>query len=90
MLFCEIGDKYYQKIKTGYSKTKKEIDWISNNKIEYVTDANSNYGILFDDDYYDLAKYVCQKKAKTGYPKAYRVTWAKESGRQSFKNCKTT
>jgi len=74
--FCEIGDKYYQKIKTSYSKTKKEIDWISNNKIEYVTDANSNYGILFEDDY-DLAKYVCQKKAKTGYPKAYRVTWAK-------------
>jgi len=74
--FCEIGEKYYQKIKTSYEKTKKEIDWISNNKIEYVTDANSNFGILFEEDY-DLAKYVVKIKEKTGYPKAFRVTWAK-------------
>ena len=73
--FCEIGDKYYQKLKTSYDKTKKEIDWISKNKIEYVTDANSNFGILFDQDY-DLAEYVVKKQA-TGYPNAYRVTWAK-------------
>ena len=74
--FCEIGDKFYQKIKTSYAKTKQEIDWIAKNKIEYVTDANSNFGILFEDDY-DLAKYVVQKKKETGYPEAYRVTWAK-------------
>ena len=75
-VFCEIGEKYYQKIKTSYEKTKKEIDWIAKNKIEYVTDANSNFGILFDQDY-DLAKYVVKTKKKTGYPQAYRVTWAK-------------
>jgi len=74
--FCEIGDKYYQKIKTSYDKTKREIDWISKNKIEYVTDANSNFGILFDQDY-DLAKYVSKVKEKTGFPQAFRVTWAK-------------
>ena len=74
--FCEIGDKYYQKIKTSYEKTKREIDWIAKNKIEYVTDANSNFGILFDNDY-DLAEYVVKVKEKTGYPQAFRVTWAK-------------
>ena len=74
--FCEIGEKYYQKIKTSYEKTKKEIDWISKNKIEYVTDANSNFGILYEPDY-DLAKYVVKVKEKTGYPQAFRVTWAK-------------
>jgi putative methyltransferase len=74
--FCEIGDKYYQKIKTSYEKTKREIDWIAKNKIEYVTDANSNFGILFDTDY-DLAEYVVKVKEKTGYPQAFRVTWAK-------------
>ena len=74
--FCEIGDKYYQKLKTSYEKTKKEIDWIAKNKIEYVTDANSNFGILFDQDM-DLAEYVVKVKEKTGYPHAFRVTWAK-------------
>ncbi len=74
--FCEIGDKYYQKIKTSYEKTKREIDWIAKNKIEYVTDANSNFGILFDTDY-DLAEYVVKVKEETGYPQAFRVTWAK-------------
>ena len=74
--FCEIGEKYYQKLKTSYEKTKKEIDWISKNKIEYVTDANSNFGILFDQDM-DLAKYIVKIKEKTGYPEAFRVTWAK-------------
>ena len=74
--FCEIGDKYYQKIKSAYATTKKEIDWISKNKIEYVTDANSNFGILFEEDM-DLANYIVAKKIQTSYPQAYRVTWAK-------------
>ena len=74
--FCEIGDKYYQKLKTSYDKTKKEIDWIAKNKIEYVTDANSNFGILFDQDM-DLAEYVVKVKEKTNFPQAFRVTWAK-------------
>ena len=74
--FCEIGDKYYQKLKTSYDKTKKEIDWIAKNKIEYVTDANSNFGILFDQDM-DLAEYVVKVKEETSFPQAFRVTWAK-------------
>ena len=74
--FCEIGEQYYQKIKTSYEKTKREIDWLAKNKIEYITDANSNFGIMFGPDY-DLAKYVVEVKKKYGYPKAFRVTWAK-------------
>ena len=74
--FCEIGEQYYQKIKTNYEKTKREIDWLAKNKIEYITDANSNFGIMFGPDY-DLAKYVVEVKKKYGYPKAFRVTWAK-------------
>ena len=57
-------------------ENKKEIDWIAKNKIEYVTDANSNFGILFDQDM-DLAKYVVKVKEKTNFPQAFRVTWAK-------------
>lgn len=74
--FCEIGESYYNKVRTSYEKTKKEIDWIAKNKIEYVTDANSNYGLKYNFDY-DLAEYVKDIKEETGYPHAYRVTWVK-------------
>ena len=74
--FCEIGEKYYQKLKTSYDKTKQEIEWIANNKIVYITDPNSNFGILFKQDY-DLAQYIVKIKEKYKYPYAYRATWAK-------------
>ncbi|MBO06636.1 MAG: hypothetical protein CMI58_06350 [Parcubacteria group bacterium] len=85
--FCEIGEKYYQKIKINYEKTKKEIDWIAKNKIEYVTDSNSNFGILFEQDY-DLAKYVVKVIKNTSYPKSYRVTWAKDKADKVLKIAK--
>lgn len=74
--FCEIGEKYYGRIKTSYDKTKSEIKWIAKNKIEYVTDANSNFGLKYDDDY-NLAQFVKSVKEDTGFPHAYRVTWLK-------------
>tara|TARA_B100000029_G_scaffold516349_1_gene629007 strand:+ start:2051 stop:3964 length:1914 start_codon:yes stop_codon:yes gene_type:complete len=74
--FCEIGEKYYQKVHKNYIKIKKEIDWIAKHKIEYVTDANSNYGMYYELDK-DLSLYVKEKKEETGYPHAYRVTWVK-------------
>jgi len=74
--FCEIGEQYYAKVQTSYDKTKREIEWIAKNKIEYVTDANSNFGLKYDNDY-KLAEFVRDIKARTGYPHAYRVTWLK-------------
>jgi putative methyltransferase len=74
--FCEIGEKYYQKVYKNYIKIRKEIDWIADHKIEYITDANSNYGMYYELDK-DLSQYVKEKKEETGYPHAYRVTWVK-------------
>tara|TARA_R110000824_G_scaffold12307_8_gene54065 strand:- start:9098 stop:11065 length:1968 start_codon:yes stop_codon:yes gene_type:complete len=75
--FCEMSGKYYQKLKSNYGpKFFAEIDWLAENQIEYVTDANSNFGIYYDEDT-KIANYVLDKKTETGYPHAYRVTWAK-------------
>ena len=74
--FCEIGERYYVKVKKNYAKIKKEIDWITDNEIEYITDANSNFGLYHKPDK-DLAEYVRDKKKECGYPHAYRVTWVK-------------
>jgi len=74
--FCEIGEKYYQKVRKNYEKIRSEIDWISSRKIEYITDANSNFGMYYEQDK-AIALYVKQKKEEIEYPHAYRVTWAK-------------
>ena len=74
--FCEIGERYYVKVRTSYNKAKKEIEWLAQNQIEYVNDASSNFGMFHELDY-DLAMYVKSIKEKFGYPHAYRVTWAK-------------
>lgn len=74
--FCEIGTKYYQKIKThGNEKIFREIDWLAKNKVIFVYNADSNFGIL--PEHMDIAKYLINTKAETGYPDKHRVDWAK-------------
>ena len=75
--FCEIGTKYYSKVqKQSVEKVKREIDWISKNKVEFVYNADSNFGLFFD-DHLEVTKYMIQKKQETGYPVAHRCDWAK-------------
>lgn len=74
--FCEIGTKYYQKIKTqSLEKVYKEIDWISDNKVVFVYNADSNFGML--PDHLEITKYFVKKKKETGYPDKHRCDWAK-------------
>ena len=74
--FCEIGDKYFQKIaKQSNEKIYKELDWISNNKIEFFYNADSNFGLL--KEHIDIVKYMTDLKKKTGYPDNIRIDWAK-------------
>jgi len=55
----------------------KEIDWISEKQIEYVSVCDSNWG-MFERDL-DITQYVIEKKLKTGYPKVWDVDWAKNN-----------
>ena len=75
--FCEIGTKYYNKVqRQSVEKVKKEIDWISANKVEFIYNADSNFGLFFD-DHLAVTKYMIQKKQETGYPVAHRCDWSK-------------
>jgi len=74
--FCEIGTKYLQKIKwQSLDKVFQEIDWISANKVEFVYNADSNFGLL--PDHLDVTKYLVKKKKESGYPVGHRCDWAK-------------
>ena len=75
--FCEQGSTYYNKIeKQKIDKAKSEIDWIAKNKISFIRESNSNFGLYYEMDM-EVAKYLVECNKKYGYPKKYRVDWAK-------------
>jgi len=71
--FCEIGDKYYTNICRN-EKVFDEIEWVSDNKIEYMHLVDNNYGML--PWHGELTDFIIDK-AKTGYPNALNISWAK-------------
>jgi len=76
--FCDIGDSYWNKAKLfDLNRIAKEIEWMSARKIEYVSVCDSNWG-MFERDY-KITKWVVEAKLRTGYPKFWDVTWAKNN-----------
>ena len=74
--YCEIGTKYYQKIKSNkLEKVYAEIDWLSKNKVVFVYNADSNFGML--KDHLPITEYLVKKKKETGYPEKHRCDWSK-------------
>ena len=75
--FCEIGDLYFQKIKSQeLDKIYEELDWLGKNKVEFFYDANPNFGLLFKRDL-DLSQHLVGVNSKYGYPKKGMFVWAK-------------
>jgi putative methyltransferase len=76
--FCDIGEDYWNKtIWFDIERLYKEIDWMGENKIEYLSVCDSNWGIHPRD--VELTKYIIETKKRTGYPKILDVTWAKNN-----------
>lgn len=75
--FCDWGN-IKSKIRLYDIKTvKKEIDWMSANKIEYCYCADSNFG-MFERDL-DIIDYLIEKNKLTGYPKKFQATYSKNN-----------
>lgn len=82
--FCDIGQSYHNKTKQfDIERVYKDIDWMSKNKIEYVSVADSNWGIFERD--LDISKYVIYNKLKHGYPRHWDVSFAKNNYDRIFK-----
>ena len=74
--FCEIGTQYYHKVqRQSFEKVKKELDWISDHKVEFIYNADSNFGMF--PEHLDVTKYMVKKKAESGYPAKHRCDWSK-------------
>tara|TARA_Y100001963_G_scaffold88399_1_gene122118 strand:+ start:992 stop:2935 length:1944 start_codon:yes stop_codon:yes gene_type:complete len=82
--FCEIGDKYFTKVKKQpLDKLFKEIEWIGSHGIDYIDDANSNFGLYYDRDI-EIANWLVECNEKYDNPKKYKVDWAKNKAEKLF------
>jgi putative methyltransferase len=74
--FCEIGDTLYTKIERhSIEKICAELDWASENKIEFIDCADSNFGLF--PEHKEMVEYMGKKKRETGYPIRFSVSWSK-------------
>ena len=62
----------------------KEIDWFSENKIEFVYCCDANFGIYPDRDL-PIAEKFAENKEKYGYPQRFSVQNTKNSTEESYK-----
>lgn len=81
--FCEWGAATKSKIYMfGEERVYKEINWYSQNKIEFIFCCDANFGIKSRD--IEIAQYMAQNKKKYGYPKAFSIQNTKNSSERSY------
>ena len=60
-----------------------EIDWVARKKIQYLFNADSNFGMHRRDE--AIAEKLVKTKIMTGYPDKFRTCWGKNTSEQIFK-----
>jgi radical SAM superfamily enzyme YgiQ (UPF0313 family) len=81
--FCDWGSATQAKVNQyDLDRLYKEIDWISQKRIEFIFCCDANFGLLKRD--YDIAKYVANNKSEYGYPQALSVQNTKNSRERAY------
>lgn len=77
--FCDWGSLTYAKIKQfPMPKVIQELTWMAENKIDYVTIADANFGVFTDRDL-QVTETLVKLQQEYGYPKVVDATWYKNS-----------
>lgn len=66
----------------GIDRVKRELDWCAENKIKYVFNADSNFGMNKRDG--EIAEYLVALKSRTGYPEKFRTCFGKNTDDKIF------
>jgi putative methyltransferase len=86
--FCDWGSSTYSKIrKFSEKRVLDELNWLSDNKIDYVYIADANFGILHERDK-KFAQHLNNLQVTTGYPRVAGTNWAKNSKEKVFEIAK--
>ena len=82
--FCDWGSATQAKVnKFGLERLYKEVDWITEHKIEFVFCCDANYGMLPRD--FDIVEYIAKNKEELGYPHAFSVQNTKNARERAYK-----
>lgn len=80
--FCDWGN-IKSKVRLFNSDTvRKEIEWFSENKIEYCYCADANFGLFSRD--MEFIDYLIKAHNDTGYPQKFQATYSKNNAMTVF------
>lgn len=81
--YCDWGSAVAAKVvQQDMDRLKQEMDWFSDNRIEFIFCCDANFGILPRD--VDLARHAADNKQRTGYPKALSVQNTKNATERAY------
>lgn len=75
--FCDWGNIKARVKLYDANLVKREIDWMSDHKIEYCYSADANFG-LFPRDL-EFVDYIIEKNKQTGFPQKFQATYSKNN-----------
>ena len=61
----------------------KDLEYLSEKRVEYIFNADSNFGMHQRD--YEIALKLIELKKKNGYPDKFRTCWGKNTSERIFK-----
>jgi radical SAM superfamily enzyme YgiQ (UPF0313 family) len=73
--YCYWGGEAKKVTKFPMKRVFAELDWIVDNKFEYISGVDANFGILDRD--LEIAEYMANLNNKRGYPKYLAINWTK-------------
>lgn len=75
--FCDWGTLTHSKVKRfGLERVYGELEWAAENKIEFISIADANFGIFIERDNLIVDKLI-ELKNKTGFPQIISTSWNK-------------
>jgi len=81
--FCDWG-QYKSKVRPfSMERLKAEIEWLGENKVEYIYCADGNFGILPRDE--DVLDALIAARARTGYPDLFNYNTTKYINERLFR-----
>ncbi len=60
-----------------------DMEWVAAHKMEFLGVADANFGMFPRDE--EIVDYLIDLHARTGYPKKFQVSYAKDSGERVFR-----
>lgn len=81
--FCDWGNEKARVRNYDIDTVKAEIDWMSENRIEYCYCADANFGLFSRDE--EIITYLIEKNKQSGYPQKFQATYSKNDSETVFR-----